>query len=342
MCRRCAAIWLLFLLLLLLPALAPAAERAELRPPAHLKDTGLFLDAEGTRLAPGILTYSPQYPLWSDGATKRRWIRLPPGTTIDARDPDAWVFPVGTRLWKEFSAGRRVETRLLERTRTGWRYATYVWTEDGKDAVLAPADGIPAVALASGTSWTIPGQADCRACHEGQQTPVLGFTALQLSSDRDPGAVHADAPGVELDTLIARGLLSRSPPGLLSPPPRIAARSADERAAMGYLHANCGTCHNGQGPLASLGLDMFYRPSEGSASADRIRASLLDARALRALGQTQLRVSSGSPEHSVLVQRMRARDGFTQMPPLGTRTSDREALALVERWIQNTPPRSAP
>jgi len=41
---------------------------------------------------------------------------------------------------------------------------------------------------------------DCRACHEGRTTPVLGFSALQLSPDRDPNAPHAqfhDAPGYE-------------------------------------------------------------------------------------------------------------------------------------------------
>ena len=47
---------------------------------------------------------------------KRRWISLPPGSAIDASDPDAWAFPVGTRLWKEFSfGGQRVETRYMER-----------------------------------------------------------------------------------------------------------------------------------------------------------------------------------------------------------------------------------
>src|SRR5215475_12364342 len=155
-------------ILVTLTALAPAA-RASRPFPEHLRDTGLY--APGGRDAPGagVLPFSPQYPLWSDGAEKRRWVRLPPGTRIDARDPDGWVFPVGTRLWKEFSLGRRVETRMLERTRQGWRYATYVWTEDGTDAVLASADGIPGVALGSGATWTIPGEADCRACHEGQK-----------------------------------------------------------------------------------------------------------------------------------------------------------------------------
>ncbi len=84
------------------------------------------------------IAFAPQYPLWSDGASKRRWIHLPPGTAIDASRADAWEFPLGTRLWKEFSYGRRVETRLIERLADGsWRFAAYVWNDEGTDAVLA-------------------------------------------------------------------------------------------------------------------------------------------------------------------------------------------------------------
>ncbi|MGZ6079319.1 MAG: hypothetical protein ACXWK4_00795, partial [Myxococcaceae bacterium] len=161
------------LVTLALAALAPAAHAAA-RLPAHLRDTGLV--AAGTRdeIAAAALPFSPQYPLWSDGAEKRRWIRLPRGTQIDARDPDHWVFPVGTRIWKEFSLGRRLETRMIERTREGWHFATYVWTEDGTDAVLAPAAGVRAgVPTSAGGRWAIPGTADCRACHESQSNPVL-------------------------------------------------------------------------------------------------------------------------------------------------------------------------
>ncbi len=113
--------------------------------PEHLSDdTGLFVEGSTTAVRPDVLSFSPQYPLWSDGAAKRRWIYLPPGTFVDASRPSAWEFPKGTRLWKEFRLGRRVETRFIERLPDGsWRYATYVWSEDGKDAVLASADGIP-------------------------------------------------------------------------------------------------------------------------------------------------------------------------------------------------------
>jgi len=92
--------------------------------PHHLSETGLYRDGSTTEIRPGLIAFSPQYPLWSDGATKRRWIALPPGTFIDGSNPDAWEFPRGTRLWKEFSVGRAVETRFIERLADGsWRFA---------------------------------------------------------------------------------------------------------------------------------------------------------------------------------------------------------------------------
>jgi hypothetical protein len=234
---------------------------------------------------------------------------------------------------------------MLERTRGGWRFATYVWTEDGTDAVLAPPEGLrDGVPLPEGGRWSIPGAADCRACHEGQPNPVLGFSALQLSSDRDPGAPHARTASTEvhLDDLVERGLLRSLPSALADTPPRIAASSAEERAALGYLHANCGICHNRHGPLAGIGLDLLQDVSEGARSVGRTRASALAVRALRPVGGAEVRVDPGEPEHSVLFRRMGARDPLDQMPPLGTEKPDREALALVERWIHSLATRRTP
>src|SRR3954451_12548637 len=84
------------------------------RLPKTLSDTGLFADPQNERLGPGVVAYRPQFELWSDGASKRRWIFVPEGARIDSTDMDAWLFPPGTKLWKEFTRdGVRVETRLL-------------------------------------------------------------------------------------------------------------------------------------------------------------------------------------------------------------------------------------
>src|SRR5690349_2931129 len=71
--------------------------------PMHLSETGLYEDGSSTALAEGVMPYEPRYVLWSDGADKQRWLYLPEGTTIDTSNIDGFVFPVGTKAWKEFS-----------------------------------------------------------------------------------------------------------------------------------------------------------------------------------------------------------------------------------------------
>jgi len=75
---------------------------------------------------------------------------------------------------------------------------------------------------------------------------------------------------------------------------------------------------------------------------ERTRASALAVRALRSLGEAEVRVDPGKPEHSVLFRRMGVRDPLDQMPPLGTEKPDREALALLERWIHSLADRRTP
>jgi hypothetical protein len=306
--------------LLLVSGVAGAADTPAL--PEHLRDTGLYADESMSRARPDVLPFSPQYPLWSDGATKQRWIRLPAGSSIDAANPDAWDFPRGTKLWKEFSHGRRIETRYIERGMDGaWRYASYVWSEDGKDAVLAPVAGVrdmPAP-TAPGARYSIPAQDDCRACHEGTTAPVLGFSALQLSS--------------ELQSLVATGLLRNLPAELLAHPPRIEAADPTERAALGYLHGNCGHCHNEEGPLAVLEMTLAQRVAATAPAGAALRSLASVPSQFRMAGGAA-RVVPGRPGASVVALRMFSREPLQQMPPLGTSVVDAEAMSLISRWIE--------
>ncbi len=316
------------------PQLAPAG------PPQTLQETGLYSDVANLQVDPAHRAFSPQYPLWTDGATKRRWISLPPGKAIDASDPDAWVFPVGTRLWKEFSFdGRRIETRYLERLANGeWLYATYAWSPSGREAQLAPERGVRnAYPLGGKRAHTVPGVIDCKVCHQGGPTPVLGFSTLQLSPDRDPGALHTEpqaGAGVHLRFLVENGLLVRLPQPLLDTPPRIAAESATERAALGYLHGNCGHCHNAQGPLQNIG--MFLRQVHDPAVPSAVATTVGHPVKKLAPGQPQdtvFRIERGRPDRSGLAQRMGSRYPALQMPPLGTELVDEDAVSLLRRWI---------
>jgi hypothetical protein len=304
--------------------------------PQRLSDTGLFAPGAPTQLRVDVLSFSPQYPLWSDGATKRRWISLPAGTAIDASNPSAWEFPRGTKLWKEFAHGRAVETRFIERLTDGsWRFAAYVWNEQGTDAQLAPANGA-SVTLDAKRRYSIPGEADCRACHEGGAVPVLGFSALQLSPDRDPLAPHAEAPSADhlnLNSLVERGLVKNLPQSFIDTPPRIHATTPTARAALGYLHGNCGHCHNDAGSLASMEL-----PLQQTGQASATLQSLINAASRFRMHGVDRRVTPGNATSSALAARMRSRNPYTQMPPIGTSIIDADALALVERWINELSP----
>ena len=329
------------------PAGAPAKTGSQTPAPLpqRLSETGLYVRGSATEVRPELIAFSPQYPLWSDGATKRRWIELPPGTFIDATNPDAWEFPPGTRLWKEFSVGRPVETRFIERLADGsWRFAAYVWTEDGTDASLAPPEksiSLPANGVRR-TRYAIPSESDCRACHEGASVPVLGFGALQLSPDRDPLAPHAEPvkPGAtDLRMLAARGVVRNLPRKLIDSPPRIAAASPVERAALGYLHGNCAHCHNESSEGAGVPVEakLEHKVSDPD-SAPFVLGTLIgsSSRFRAADPQTPARlVVPGKSHASVLTSRMRSRDSRVQMPPLGTSIPDTEALALIERWIDH-------
>ncbi len=309
-------------------------------PPPTLSATGLYADVATKTLAPDVRTYVPQYPLWTDGARKARFLALPPGTRIDATDPDLWVFPVGTRLWKEFALERRVETRYLERTHDGWIAAAYLWDAEEREAVLAPARGVPAAAWSGpGVPYDVPGRVDCKACHDVRATPVLGVSALQLSPDRDPLAPHAEAPrpgDLDLDALVREGLVVgqgdawRTPPHIDAPTPRA-------RAALGYLHGNCGACHTTTGPLASLGLVLDARAHDGAGLASPVASVVGRASKVRVpteAGVADVRVVPGAPEASVVWRRVTSRSPLLRMPPLGTRVVDDEGAALVEAWIR--------
>jgi hypothetical protein len=311
--------------------------------PPNLGETGLYSNYALKTIDSRNLLYSPQYALWSDGASKRRWIYLPPGTSIDASDPDVWAFPVGTKVWKEFSfQGRKVETRLIEKIGAEeWRFASYIWNENESDAILAPFHGYRGVAeIQPGLRHDIPGMPDCKACHVNARTEILGFSALQLSSDRDPNAPHAEGfvPGmVNLEILIDRGLIRSYPPEWRNRPLRIDAARPTARAVLGYLHSNCGNCHNPSGSLDTLNL--LLRHSVAPSAHDEFALKTAVDKKGRfqipgtAPGETYL-IRPGDPEHSSVVYRLSTRNPFRQMPALGTKLADANAVDLIRRWIQ--------
>jgi cytochrome c553 len=329
--------------------------------PTLLSETGLYAGEGTMQIDPRNRPFSPQYPLWSDGAAKRRWIRLPEGAAIDASNLSRWDFPIGTRFWKEFSFdGRKVETRLLWRVnKDQWVFASYAWNEAQTEASLAPETGIPNVAqVAAGKRHSIPSIAECRSCHDSARTEILGFDALNLSDDRDPNAPHAETLTPEmitLRTLTEDSLITPKRTELVTSPPRIVARSPQARAALGYLSTNCGSCHNRDSSIASLGLILKHSvtnpvrrggilvPPASDSPVGECTAALATTAGKRGhwvvpeAQEASRIINPGHPESSALIRRVKSRRPSSQMPPLGTVLVDRQAVDLLTSWVEFNP-----
>lgn len=284
--------------------------------PERLSETGLYADLATGELATGVAAYTPQFALWSDGADKRRWIWLPPDSRIDTSDPDDWRFPAGTKLWKQFSvAGVAIETRLVEKRGPrddDWVALSYVWDADGRDASAAPLGDIDVRA----TGHDVPAAGECAACHGGRRSFVLGFSTIQL-------ARPAAAGELDLDALVAQGRLSDPP---VSP---IVPGDPTVRAALGYLHANCGHCHNAARPAAD-GARCFDPRNDLDFS-----LAVADLAAPETTATYRTVVATGNATKAL--DRMSRRGFLRQMPPLATTRVDDEAVALMQRWIEALP-----
>lgn len=304
-------------------------------PPQYqlLSETGLWSDVRAQSVDPEVVAYAPNFPLWSDGAEKQRWLRLPHGAQIDSSDMDHWHFPVGTRLWKQFSVdGTRIETRLIERYGSGdddyWMGA-FVWRADGSDAELA----LDGVSDANGSMHDVPSQKQCWSCHNGESGRVLGFSALQLA--RDPAV--SELPGPGLHELIADEILSAAPASAdaFRPP-----GDASAARALAYLHANCGHCHNLHG-TAWPDTQMVLRLDVGDSdpTETEVFRTVVDQKLQYYRSSTvSKRVVSGDPDASAVIVRMRSRQRKEQMPPLGSEVVDDDGIAAVSEWITSLAP----
>lgn len=307
--------------------------------PTTLFETGLCVDTACAQIAAGIHAYTPRYELYADGSTKRRWIYLPPGETIDTSDMNHWKFPVGTKLWKEFTRGTtRVETRYITKLLAdddapgAWFYVSYQWNGTNDDTTMAPPS--TGVMNANGTDHDIPRRGDCRRCHEGVPGRVLGFQAMSLD-DEAPA-------GVDLADLVAMNLLSAPPtaPGTVGDPYFPLPGTAVDHAAFGYLHANCGGCHNPRSPVfGGVTLDLRLDVTK-LADVTMVPAHATTVNVNGTVGGVPLSgpiVDPGSPATSVMILRMNAPDFPDKMPEIGTETVDPVGQTVLTDWI-NQPP----
>lgn len=327
---------ILFLLLLAFIGLVSAdADYKE-----NLSDYGFFKGTLKEQIpSDGVVLYTLNSPLFSDYASKLRFVKLPAGQSV-AYNPDSVLqFPVGTAIVKTFyypidernpKKGRRLmETRVLLHEAKGWVALPYIWNKEQTDAVLEVAGGSDQVSWIDGAGkkqsfeYQVPNMNQCKGCHErsGEMTPI-GPSVRQLNDGQQ--LQHWETAG------LLKGLPKDHIPALVNYSD--ASASLDDRVKA-YLDINCAHCHNPTGPARSSGLYLTWD------SKDRTAYGFLKppVAAGRGSGNLSYDIVPGKPEQSILHYRMASRDPGVMMPELGRQLTHHEGVELVRSWIASLP-----
>ena len=335
--------------------------------PRKLSETGLFTSTRELKPAPGLIPYSVNSALWSDGARKERYMALPGEgkiayNTVVYPQPapgaqPGWRFPDGAVMVKTFSlemeagkpgSARRLETRLLRHElvpgneQVGshvWSGYVYVWNENQTDAELLESAGADREytikdARAPGGQrkqvWHFPSRAECTLCHNVSAKYVLGVDTLQLNRDHDYGGVVAN----QLATLDHLGVFAKPLPAPPNQLPRLP-DYADHRASLddrarGYLHSNCAHCHRKWGGGNAEFQLLFGLPVRETGT-----IGVSPAHGKLDLSDSHL-LTPGKPDQSMIFHRM-GRLGLGRMPHVASNVVDREAVKLIREWIAKMP-----
>jgi glucose/arabinose dehydrogenase len=288
--------------------------------PERLSKTDLFEDLAGLKPRAGFLSFDLNAAVWLPGISVRRWLRVPEGKRIGFSPDAEWRSPAGTMVVQHFDAGgRKLETHVYWcRGSDCYRAAAYRWNQSGEDAQLIE-DG-EVIAIGSRRHWYSPGPEECLRLESMVSGFVLQLSARQLSRST---LRHWDKLGVFEPRLAGAGIEmipQLHPLGEEEAAPEVRVRS--------YLDANCAVCHQPGGPSRGQFDARFSTPL---AKQNLVNGELVAGD----LGIPGARVVvPGSPEKSILYQRLKRTD-FFRMPPVSVNDEPSPALEVMARWIRS-------
>ena len=235
--------------------------------------------------------------------------------------------PRFTGVWKRgFTSSQRLASHSVSPTNGGSTTATPISCPLGLD------EQIDIATIGGGTrqeTWTYPGASDCRFCHNGNASYILGVKPWQLNGDFTYPLTGRTAN--QLETLGALGWFDNSYRADLIPWLLQSHNVAETQANLtdrvrSYLDSNCSQCHQPGGvraffdarittPLAQQGL--IFGDVETNYGDDLNRV-----------------IRPGDPDRSILLRRMGS-VAEIKMPPIAKHIVDQPAIQLVTDWINS-------
>ena len=322
--------------------------------PLLLSETGVFSNTPAMTPAAGLIPYTPNVPLWSDGAMKTRFMAVPgsggvatPSQQIAFVPTGYWTFPAGTVFVKTFQLNtdtsntnvlQRLETRLLVRDINGAVYGvTYKWRADNSDADLLSSSLYQNITITNNgllttQTWYYPSPSDCLQCHtlvanyvlgvntrqlNGNQTyPVTGVTDNQIRVLNRLGLLNPAFDETNIATFEALSALANT-------------NASFQQRARSYLDANCAQCHQPGG--TGITFDARY-------DTPLAEQNITNYPAAHSLGYDNARIiASQDVWRSMIWQRMNTTNNAIKMPTLARQLIDSNGVAVMAGWINSLP-----
>ena len=326
--------------------LSPVTVVLTLVPYSKLSDYKFF-DGDIKELNPAlnVVPYEPASSLFTDYASKKRFIWMPNGVKASyVADNKILDFPIGTVLIKTFyyttiqpgNTTKLIETRLMIRKSDGWKFYEYLWNDEQTEAnLVAGTDFLNGSSKTitfkkpNGdditTDYRIPSNGECFACHKINEiaTPI-GVKPQNLNHNIAYNGVSKKI----LQKLVEQGYLDSYPSSIVSTVDYHDTSQPIDLRLRSYLDANCAHCHQDQGRC-------YYRQIRLSFSKTNIDSNIgICLEADETISPTlQKIISPGNYSKSIMHFRLSSNDESQRMPLLGRTIVHDEGVALLEEYI---------
>ena len=342
-----------------------------------LSSYNLFADAKNpTTNVNGTksLKYELSMPLFTDYATKYRFVVMPEDSTATYSEKEVMEMPVGTVLIKTFSLPTDtavrgfenetlLETRLLIHRENGWVALPYRWNDEGTEAdFVSSGRKFDQTVTHKGEELTfkyvIPSTTDCKECHQILDTDENGNAIADSGAFAPIGPKarflnysisYSDEDKNQLSKWAELEMLSGVPADLSSVDliPSFEDDDVDslsnndwsveyiDELARGYLDINCSHCHRPVGSANNYGLFLEYdRALSTAVGICKTPLAPPGASEVEQINGTIRAIVPGDADNSFMYERV-STDGELKMPKIGRSLVHTEGAELLKVWINS-------
>ncbi|WP_408031253.1 SO2930 family diheme c-type cytochrome [Tenacibaculum xiamenense] len=290
-----------------------------------------------------VIPYELNSPLFTDYASKKRFIVIPKDKTISYKENGVLDFPLGTIIIKNFyytsnelnkPNDQIIETRLLilDSASKKWVPLPYIWNEDQTEAYLYILGKDIDIVRKNEKSeeqafmYSVPNINMCKNCHvKNTKIVPLGPTARQINR------YNQVFDSNQIDYLITNSFIEGIKSSANSPkiPNYLDEKVSINNRARAYLDVNCAHCHREGGSAKTSGLHLNYLQNDMY----KVGVNKPPVAAGKGSGNLDFDIVEGKPNESILMYRMKHLEPDIVMPEIGKNTLHKEGVELIEKWI---------